>query len=178
MSLFSLSLLSPLLSLSSPYIFVGLLPHNFSFCFSFSIPPLLALSFCFYWHASRWDNTLMALLTGKTPTADFHLGKLRTKTIPYCQVEFHTLSQARALCLRVLLKSTETPDTSAIRKTLRRISVLSRLHCSLCVKFIISPFFIFLIVWSMDYLTLLKQNNVCIFLPLLLACKVDKHYIL
>lgn len=31
----------------------------------FSNPPRLALSFCFCWIASRWENILMVLLTGK-----------------------------------------------------------------------------------------------------------------
>lgn len=100
--------------------------------FSFSIPPQLTLSFCFHWTASRWDNILMALLTGKTPTADFHQGKLETKTIPYCQVEFHTEPGQSPLSQSALqLKLAETPKTGTIRKILRRASVLSRLLHSL-----------------------------------------------
>lgn len=87
--------------------------------FSFSIPPRCALSFYFHWTASRWDNILMALLTGKTPTADFHQRKLETKTIPYCQVEFHSPSRARALSLRVQQKSADSQHKAYQSKILR-----------------------------------------------------------
>lgn len=52
------------------YILVGVIPdHNFSFVPLFSSLPFsnaqLTSSLCFHWTASRWDNSLMASLTGK-----------------------------------------------------------------------------------------------------------------
>lgn len=71
--LFVLRLLSVLLLSKSGLFLLDSLPTIISpLSFSFSIPPRCALSFYFHWTASRWDNILMALLTGKTPTADFH----------------------------------------------------------------------------------------------------------
>lgn len=71
--LFVLHLLSVLLLSKSSVFLLDSLPTIISpLSFSFSIPPRCALSFYFHWTASRWDNILMALLTGKTPTADFH----------------------------------------------------------------------------------------------------------
>lgn len=71
--LFVLRLLSVVLFSKSGLFLLDSLPTIISpLSFSFSIPPRCALSFYFHWTASRWDNILMALLTGKTPTADFH----------------------------------------------------------------------------------------------------------
>lgn len=118
--LFVLRLLSVLLLSKSGLFLLDSLPTIISpLSFSFSIPPRCALSFYFHWTASRWDNILMALLTGKTPTADFHQRKLETKTIPYCQVEFHSPSRARALSLRVQQKSADSQHRAYQSKILR-----------------------------------------------------------
>lgn len=118
-------MLSWLVSLSKSIPCLCWTPSSLPFYFPSLFPSLLSplLSFYFHWMAARRDNILMARLTGNLPP---QLTSIRenwgTETIPYCQVEFQTLSQARALCVNVQLKLDETPGSAPVRKFLRRAS--------------------------------------------------------